>query len=188
MRKNIYIIFIGIILLAFLAGNLSYPKYINQGIDLVNARFNIKVPHFWDIPFKLGLDLQGGIHLLYEADLSSIEVGDYSSAMQGLRDIIERRVNLFGVAEPIVQTQESAGQHRLVVELAGIKEPAEAIKMIGQTPFLEFREQRTEEETQIILDKQEELEGMTYEEAQEIGNWQLALEDPYFKPTSLTGK
>ena len=175
-------------MLAFLAGNLSYPKYLNQGIDSVNARFNLRVPHFWDIPFRLGLDLQGGTHLLYEADLSSIEAGNYSSAMQGLRDIIERRVNFFGVAEPIVQTQETAGKHRLVVELAGIKEPAEAIKMIGQTPFLEFREQRTEEETQIILDKQQELQGMTYEEAQNIENWQLALEDPYFKPTPLTGK
>jgi len=188
MRKNIYLIFIGIIVLAFLAGNLSYPKYLNQGIDSVNARFNMRVPHFWDIPFRLGLDLQGGTHLLYEADLSTIEAEDYSSAMQGLRDIIERRVNFFGVAEPIVQTQESAGNHRLVVELAGIKEPSEAIKMIGQTPFLEFREQRTEQETQMILDKQKELEGMTYEEAQEIENWQLALEDPYFRSTSLTGK
>lgn len=188
MRKNIYLIFIGIILLAFLAGNLSYPKYINQGIDSINAKFNIKVPHFWDIPFRLGLDLQGGIHLLYEADLSSIEVGDYSSAMQGLRDIIERRVNFFGVAEPIVQTQESAGKHRLVVELAGVKDPAEAIKMIGQTPFLEFRKQRAEEETQIILDKKKEIEGMTYEEIQEIENWQIALENPYFESTSLTGK
>ena len=188
MRKNIYLIFIGILVLAFLAGNLSYPKYLNQGIDFVNTRFNIKVPYFWDVPFRLGLDLQGGTHLLYEADLSSIEKEDYSSAMQGLRDIIERRVNFFGVAEPIVQTQEAAGKHRLVVELAGIKEPAEAIKMIGQTPFLEFREQRAEEETQIILDKQKELEGMTYEEAQKIENWQLALEDSYFKSTSLTGK
>jgi len=177
MKKNVYLIFIGIIVLAFLAGNLSYPKYIKTIF-----------PSFWDIPFRLGLDLQGGTHLLYEADLSSVEAGDYSSAMQGLRDIIERRVNFFGVAEPIVQTQEAAGKYRLIVELAGIKEPSEAIKMIGQTPFLEFREQRAEEETQIIFDKQKELEGMTYEEAQKIENWQLALEDPYFKSTSLTGK
>ncbi len=177
MKKNVYLIFIGIIVLAFLAGNLSYPKYIKTIF-----------PSFWDIPFRLGLDLQGGTHLLYEADLSSVEAGDYSSAMQGLRDIIERRVNFFGVAEPIVQTQEAAGKYRLIVELAGIKEPSEAIKMIGQTPFLEFREQRAEEETQIIFDKQKELEGMTYEEAQKIENWQLALEDPYFRSTSLTGK
>ena len=179
---------IGIVVLAFLTGNLSYPKYFNQGIDFLDGRFNVKIPRFWDVPFKLGLDLQGGTHLLYEADLSSIEKENYSSAMQGLRDIIERRVNFFGVAEPVVQTQEASGQHRLVVELAGIKEPAEAIKMIGRTPFLEFREQRTEEETQKILDKQKELEGLTYEEVQKIENWELVLEDPYFISTTLTGK
>lgn len=188
MRKNIHLILIGIIVLAFLAGNLSYPKYLNQGINFLNGKLKLNIPHFWDVPFKLGLDLQGGTHLLYEADLSNIEKKDYSSAMQGLRDIIERRVNFFGVAEPVVQTQETAGQHRLVVELAGIKEPAEAIRMIGQTPFLEFREQRTEEETRIILDKQKELEGLTYEEVQKIENWELALEDPYFISTTLTGK
>ena len=187
-KRRIYLILIGIIVLAFLTGNLSYPKYLNQGIDFLNGRFNVKISHFWEVPFKLGLDLQGGTHLLYEADLSSIEKENYSSAMQGLRDIIERRVNFFGVAEPVVQTQEASGQHRLVVELAGIKEPAEAIKMIGQTPFLEFREQRTEEESQKILDKQKELEGLTYEEAQKIENWELVLEDPYFISTTLTGK
>ncbi|MBZ9577569.1 protein translocase subunit SecD [Patescibacteria group bacterium] len=187
-KKRVYLILLFILILAFLAGNLSYPKYLNQGINFLNGKLKLNIPHFWEIPFKLGLDLQGGTHLLYEADLSNIEKEDYSSAMQGLRDIIERRVNLFGVTEPVVQTQETAGQHRLVAELAGIKEPAEAIKMIGQTPFLEFREQRTEEETQIILDKQKELEGLTYEEAQKIENWELALEDPYFISTTLTGK
>ncbi len=179
---------IGIIILALLAVNLSYPKYLNQGVDFVNAKVGFRFPHFWDIPFRLGLDLQGGTHLLYEADLSGIEKKDYSSAMQGLRDIIERRVNMFGVAEPIVQTQESSGQYRLVVELAGVKDPAEAIKMIGQTPFLEFKEQKTEQETQVILNKQEELNGLTYEEMQQIENWQLAFEDPYFNSTSLTGQ
>jgi len=187
-KKKIYLFLFFILILAFLAGNLSYPKYFNQGVDFLNGKFNLKLPHFWEVPFRLGLDLQGGTHLIYQADLSDVEKEDYSSAMQGLRDIIERRVNLFGVAEPLVQTQEAGGQHRLVVELAGIKDPAEAIKMIGQTPFLEFKEQRTEEEAQIVLDKQKEIEGKTFEEIEEIENWQLVLEDPYFKSTPLTGQ
>ena len=187
-KKRIYLILFFIVILAVSAGSLSSPKYFNQGIDFVNGKFNLNVPHFREIPFKLGLDLQGGIHLIYEADLSGTEKESYSSAMQGLRDIIEKRVNLFGVQEPIVQTQEAAGHHRLVVELAGIKDPAQAIKMIGQTPFLEFKEQRQEQETQKILDKQEEIEGKSFEEAQKIENWQLAFEDPYFKSTILTGK
>ena len=187
-KKRVYLILFFIVVLAILAGNLSYPKYFNQGTDFVNGKFNLKIPHFWEIPFKLGLDLQGGTHLIYEADLSDIGKEDYSSAMQGLRDIIERRVNFFGIGEPIIQTQEAAGHYRLVIELAGIKDPAEAIRMIGQTPFLEFKEQRLEEETQKILDKQKELEGKSFEEIQQIQNWQLAFEDPYFKSTILTGK
>ena len=188
MKRKVYIVLIGIVLLAFMAGNLSYPKYINQTVDFFNTKLGFLFPHFWDIPFKLGLDLRGGTHLLYEADLSSIEKENYGSAMEGLRDIIERRVNTFGVAEPIVQTQESGNQYRLVVELAGVKDPAEAIRMIGKTPFLEFREQKTEEETKAIKDKQSELQDMTIEEMQQVENWQLAFEDPYFKSTNLTGQ
>jgi len=176
-KRKVYLILLGIIILGFLAGNLAYPKYLKT-----------LVPRFWDIPFRLGLDLQGGTHLIYEADLTNIEKQDFSSAMQGLRDIIERRVNLFGVAEPVVQTQETGDQHRLVVELAGVKDPGEAIKMIGQTPFLEFKKQRKEEERQKILDKQAEIEGMLYEEMQQVEGWQLAFDDPYFEPTGLTGQ
>lgn len=186
-RKKNYI-FIAIVVLAFLAGCLVEPKYFNSAADFLNSKAGLSIPHFWDVPFKLGLDLQGGTHLIYEADLSSIEKDNYDSAMQGLRDIIERRVNLFGIAEPVVQVQEASGQQRLIVELAGIKDPAEAIKMIGQTPFLEFKTERSEEETNAILEKQKELEGKTMEEALNIDNYQLAFEDPYFVSSELTGK
>lgn len=175
LKKKVYIIIAIIFVLTFFAGNLIYPQLL-------------KLPHFPEIPFKLGLDLQGGTHLLYEADLSDIEPEDYSSAMGGLRDVIERRVNLFGVQEPVIQVQQSAGNYRLVVELAGIVDPAQAIEMIGQTPFLEFREQKSGEETEKILEKQKEIEGKEFGEIQEIENWQLAFEDPYFESTPLTGR
>lgn len=173
-KKKIYITIAGVFLLAFLAGNLVYPQLL-------------KLPYFPDIPFKLGLDLQGGTHLVYEADLAGMEKEEYNPSMQGLRDVIERRVNLFGIAEPIVQVQEAAGHHRLIIELAGIKDPAEAIKMIGETPYLEFKEQKSEEELELIQKKQEEIEGKSLEEVEQIEDWELALEDP-FKPTALTGK
>ena len=95
--------------------------------------------------FKLGLDLSGGTHLVYKADTSKIAAADVSSAMQSLRDVIERRVNLFGVSEPIVQIEEggvfgnSSGEQRLIVELPGVTDIAEAIKRIGETPVLEFK-------------------------------------------------
>ena len=95
-------------------------------------------------PFKLGLDLSGGTQLVYKADLSHITGNDTADSMSSLRDTIERRVNLFGVSEPIVQTQHAGTltgnpEERLIVELPGITDTQQAIKLIGQTPVLEFR-------------------------------------------------
>lgn len=133
MQKTRTYIIVGIILaVAVGAAILDYPQPYNS--------FQFKPISFPELPFKLGLDLQGGTHLIYDADLSQLPQEEYSSSMQGLRDVIERRVNLFGVAEPVVQVQETGGHYRLIVELAGVKDPNEAIEMIGQTPFLEFKE------------------------------------------------
>lgn len=95
-------------------------------------------------PFKLGLDLSGGSYLVYNADVSKIPAGGINDAMSSLRDVIERRVNLFGVSEPRVSTESTnlAGegkQYHLVVELPGITDVKQAIAMIGQTPLLEFK-------------------------------------------------
>ncbi|MEX0917239.1 MAG: protein translocase subunit SecD [Candidatus Paceibacterota bacterium] len=94
--------------------------------------------------FKLGLDLTGGTHLVYEADTSNLESHEVQGAMQALRDVIERRVNLFGVSEPIVQVERSsivsgAREERLIVELPGVTDVDEAIRLIGETPLLEFK-------------------------------------------------
>ncbi|MBI2610973.1 protein translocase subunit SecD [Candidatus Kaiserbacteria bacterium] len=95
-------------------------------------------------PFKLGLDLSGGTQLVYRANLSAIAVSDIPDSMSALRDTIERRVNLFGVSEPIVQTQRGGAlagetEERLIVELPGVTDTQKAIELIGQTPVLEFR-------------------------------------------------
>jgi protein-export membrane protein SecD len=92
----------------------------------------------------LGLDLSGGTQLVYKADLSEVTSGGEKDAMASLRDTIERRVNLFGVAEPIVQTETGGAlageaQQRLIIELPGVSDTEKAIAMIGQTPSLEFR-------------------------------------------------
>jgi preprotein translocase subunit SecD len=94
--------------------------------------------------FKLGLDLSGGTQLVYRADLSALSETDAGDSMEALRDTIERRVNLFGVSEPIVQTQTSSAlaeqkEERLIVELPGVTDTQRAIELIGQTPVLEFR-------------------------------------------------
>ncbi len=94
------------------------------------------------LDFTLGLDLQGGAHLVYEADMSGIDEADRSNALESVRDVVERRVNMFGVSEPLVQANKTAsGEYRVIAELAGVKDVQEAIDMIGETPILEFKEQ-----------------------------------------------
>lgn len=99
-------------------------------------------------PFHLGLDLSGGSYLLYKADVAKVPSGGIDESMEALRDVIERRINAFGVGEPVVQVQTSvlggAKEHRLAIELPGVTDIDEAIKTIGQTPFLEFKIQSTE--------------------------------------------
>ena len=91
-------------------------------------------------PWSLGLDLAGGSSLTYEINVDNVAPAEQDSVIRGLRDVIEKRVNLFGVAEPKVYTEKVGTSNRLVVELAGVKDVNQAIKMIGQTPFLQFME------------------------------------------------
>ncbi len=94
-------------------------------------------------PFKLGLDLSGGTHLVYRADVSDISTSEIKDSMSSLRDVIERRVNVFGVSEPSIQVQDGGfsnqGEQRLIVDLPGVTDVAKAVEMIGQTPVLDFR-------------------------------------------------
>lgn len=95
-------------------------------------------------PFKLGLDLAGGSHLVYEADVSSLDAGEVPELMNVLREVIERRINVFGVSEPVVQVERSSAvaetkRERLVVELPGVADVEQAVKEIGKTPLLEFK-------------------------------------------------
>ena len=125
-RKRLIALFIGLCALSLIAGFFSYDPWWNK----------VSSWRSW----TLGLDLSGGSYLVYDVDMSSVPAPDRSSVAQGLRDVIERRVNLFGVREPRVFLESSGDTTRLVVELAGIRDVSQAIQMIGATPFLEFRE------------------------------------------------
>ncbi len=94
-------------------------------------------------PWNLGLDLVGGSHLVYNIDLSHVGATDQDSVIAGLRDVIEKRVNLFGVSEPQVYTAHSGNNAQLDVDLAGVKDVSQAISQIGQTPLLDFAEVET---------------------------------------------
>lgn len=113
-------------------------------------------------PFKLGLDLSGGSYLVYKADVSEVSEDQIDNSMDALRDVIERRINTFGVAEPSVQTERhSIGvedtEHRLIVELPGVTDIDEAVERIGQTPLLEFRVEAGEEEQERIAAELQKL-------------------------------
>jgi len=186
IRWTVFFIF----LISFLAAFLDAPFFWDKGVDWLNQRAGFDfLPHFYQRPFKLGLDLQGGTHLVYQADLANIEQDNALDSMQGVRDVIERRVNLFGVAEPVVQINKAGSDYRLIVELAGIKDVQEAIKMIGQTPALDFREKKDEAEMESILADQKEIQEKINQGMEITAEEQIRLfEDPYFKPTQLTGR
>lgn len=97
-----------------------------------------------EYPFKLGLDLAGGSQLVYEADVSSVDEAEVPELMDVLRQVIERRINIFGVSEPVVQVETSSfvtgeQSNRLVVELPGVTDVDQAVAEIGRTPLLEFK-------------------------------------------------
>ncbi|HBD25142.1 MAG: protein-export membrane protein SecD [Candidatus Zambryskibacteria bacterium RIFOXYD1_FULL_40_13] len=126
-------------------------------------------------PFKFGLDLNGGTELTYRADISKVKSGDVGGAMASLRDVIERRINIFGVSEPIVQVENpglvaGSDDYRLLVGLPGITNIEEAVKLIGKTPQLEFKLVRPE------------AEGLTEEELK------TKTQDEIFLSTGLDGQ
>lgn len=89
---------------------------------------------------SLGLDLAGGSDITLEANMKDIKPADRLSALESAKEVIDRRVNFFGVSEPVVQTAVENNSYRIIVELPGIKNVDDAIALIGQTALLDFRE------------------------------------------------
>ncbi|OGG62738.1 protein-export membrane protein SecD [Candidatus Kaiserbacteria bacterium RIFCSPHIGHO2_02_FULL_49_34] len=94
--------------------------------------------------FKKGLDIAGGTQLIYVADTTHVDPAEVKNLMNVLRDVIEKRINVFGVSEPLIYTEtgsavSDAPAHRLVVELPGVTNIDEAVAQIGATPHLEFK-------------------------------------------------
>ncbi len=149
---------VGIFILLIAAGCFDAPSYYNRVIDKVNNAAHLGLPRIPAKPFNLGLDLQGGAHLVYQTNVENIKVTDRAEAVEGVRDVIERRVNAFGVSEPNVQTTKVGSDYRIIVELPGVTDIAEAIKMIGETPILEFKEENKEPPRELTTDEKKQLE------------------------------
>ena len=150
-----------IMVLVVVTSLINFGAYYNKAVD----KFKIPFPKVKEVPFRFGLDLLGGTQLTYEADVSAVAAADKANAVEGVREVIERRVNVFGVSEPNVQlNRTSGGDYRIIVEMAGIKDVNQAIKMIGETPLLEFKEQNKEARI------------MTAEEAKQLNDFNKAAE------------
>ena len=160
----------GIFLAALLAAFVVYPPLWNRPAEAMRGRIEFTgtyltartgVEEFTTISKKisperfrarflgrdltnyaLGLDLVGGAHLEYVAEVSELKSRDVDDAIAALRDTIERRVNIFGVREPRVESVKSGDEHRLIVEIAGVTDVGAAIARVGDPVFLEFREER----------------------------------------------
>ncbi|MFC1916499.1 protein translocase subunit SecD [Chloroflexota bacterium] len=126
-RKNTLVLLIILALFAFAVSALVYPLFGREAL-------------------RLGLDLRGGIHMVYQADFSGVEPGEESEAIDGAVAVIERRINILGVTEPVIQKQ---GDDRILIELPGISEAERAKRLIGQTALLEFREQETNRDGEV---------------------------------------
>ena len=124
MKKNLLVKTILILLLVLACG------YISLGYPIFGKKFEL----------QLGLDLSGGSHLVFEADTENLESSKKEKALSSLRNVIEKRVNLFGVSESNVTTSSFEGKDRIIVELPGINDPKEATNLIGQTAQLLFAE------------------------------------------------
>ena len=133
-RKRIYWTLAAILILAVLAGLWAWPKGPNLNLKPIGINYEA------DIKIRQGLDLQGGTHLAYEADMSKIADKDKDSAITGAINVIENRINATGLAETVVQSAKSGNSYRIIVELPGVTDPNEAISLIGKTASLEFKE------------------------------------------------
>lgn len=152
-KKNGWIFGLVVVFFLLVAIQIGDYKYNAFSSWLAEKTSNtIVLPKIKENQFRLGLDLQGGSQLIYQADVSNISDADKDDLLDGVRDVIERRVNTFGVSEPVIQINKTIdNDYRIIVELAGIKNVDDAIKEIGETPKLEFKEQDTEN---ISIDEQ----------------------------------
>ena len=171
MKKRILTVVI--LAVAFLLAFFIYKSEYK-----LNPNFGSASSYLQNHQFRLGLDLSGGSHLIYKADVSGVEPGQVNESMDALRDVIERRVNLFGVSEPVVQVQGGgliSGEHKLIIDLPGETDLEKATAMIGQTPLLEFKTENPAPNQKVTVDDKGEATV-------------VIDENTFFTDTELTGR
>lgn len=134
-----------ILLITISAVIIDLPRNYHLKLDWgpINIDTQISRPFNFLKPLKIvqGLDLAGGAHLMFKADMSELDQEQKDSALNSLKENIERRVNLYGVSEAVVQTSKAGDEYRLIVELPGVVDVQQAVDLVGKTAQLQFREQ-----------------------------------------------
>lgn len=145
--------FLAILVLTLLALVVDLPRELPLDVSIGSRRLTttIRRPPLHlrlgplslrrDLAIRQGLDLRGGSHIVFEAEMEGIETGEREDAIKGVREVIARRIDLYGVSEPLIQTSVAFDRYRIIVELPGVTDPQEAIELIGQTAQLDFREE-----------------------------------------------
>jgi preprotein translocase subunit SecD len=115
---------------------------IHQNFPGINPNFNLGPFHFQrDLSFKKGLDLEGGTSITLQADMKDVPSDQRDNALESAKNVIERRVNFFGVSEPVIQTTHTNQDYRILVEIPGVTDTNAAINLIGKTAKLTFWEE-----------------------------------------------
>ena len=149
MRKNPRTLFWLIIALTIFAVLIDIPSINLASIGPIKQKINFDINNTLrtagikgQIAFRRGLDIEGGTSMTFRADMTGIPQGQRTDALKSSKDTIERRINLFGVSEPIVQTSTlTTGESRIIVELPGVSDLNQARNIVGTTAQLSFWEE-----------------------------------------------
>jgi len=143
--KPLFLIFFLTVAAAFIALPDQLGSFAKPKID-----FYVLGKHVYkDYQLRKGLDIQGGMQVVLEAEMDKIAEEDKGTALEAAREVIAKRVDLYGISESSIQTSKANGQSRLIIELPGISDPAEALELVGRTALLEFKLQRELTEAEI---------------------------------------
>ncbi|MFH1289704.1 MAG: protein translocase subunit SecD [Patescibacteria group bacterium] len=160
-----------ILALTFFSLFIDVPREFSvfgKKISMPKVSFNLgkkEISNEMDI--KKGIDLAGGSHIVFKANMEDVLEEDRLVALEAAKENIERRINLFGLSESIVQTSLIGDSHRLIVELPGVTDVEQAVDLIGQTAKLDFRESPNQATDSSLLDfTKTGLEGSDLKKAQ----------------------
>lgn len=161
------------------------PVKIDRVIQRPNIDWRISPFVFKrNLDARYGLDLSGGTHLVLQADMEKIASADRKNAFAGARNIVERRVNLYGLTEPIIQQSQTGDSYRIIVEIPGISDVEQAVDLIGRTAQLSFFEEATAEADLAKTPSKTQSESSLQAKEATPSSYQ----DIWSKATGLSGK